>query len=144
MHRIVVGVDGSEGAQRALAWAVELAEQTGAEVEAVEAWELSYAWVDGYTPDLDRWTREVERAAEERLDRAVDAVRGGEGRYVQITKTVVEGPATRVLLDSSKDADLLVVGSRGRGGFTGLLLGSVGQACAHHARIPVVIIPPVD
>jgi nucleotide-binding universal stress UspA family protein len=63
----------------------------------------------------------------------------GEGSDVPVEPSAVEGPAAAVLTDSARDADLLVVGSRGHGGFTGLLLGSVGQQLAHHSPCPVVI-----
>jgi nucleotide-binding universal stress UspA family protein len=144
MERIVVGVDGSDGSVAALAWAVRLAEETGATLEAVQAWELSYAWIDGYTPHLERWADEAKAAAAGSLERVVKSAVGGRPRYVPITQTVLEGPAAAALIERSKDADLLVVGSRGHGGFTGLLLGSVGQQCTHHAHVPIVVVPPTE
>ena len=141
MERIVVGVDGSAGSLAALRWALELASETGAVLEVVNVWELSYAWIDGYVPDVDRWAAQAEAAAHGCLDGAVADVLGGKPCYVEITRTVVEGSPAKVLLDRAKDADALVVGSRGRGGFTGLLLGSVSQQCVHHARVPVVVVP---
>ncbi|HZQ58424.1 MAG TPA: universal stress protein [Acidimicrobiales bacterium] len=139
MRRIVVGVDGSPGSVAALSWAAGLAKETGAELDAVTAWELSYAWIDGYAPDIVRWAEEARRDAEERLGAAITAA--GVGAEVTVTRTVVEGATAQALLDASKDADLLVVGSRGRGGFAGLLLGSVSQQCVHHARVPVTVVP---
>jgi nucleotide-binding universal stress UspA family protein len=141
MERIVVGVDGSPGSAAALAWALKLADETGARLEAVRAWELSYSWIDGYLPDVERWTKEAKRAAEECLDGAVAAAIDDRPHSVEIVRTLVEGHAAGALLDRSTDADLLVVGDRGRGGFAGLLLGSVSQQCVHHARVPVVIVP---
>jgi len=135
----VVGVDGSPGSVAALSWAAGLAKETGAELDAVTAWELSYAWIDGYAPDIVRWAEEARRDAEERLGAAITAA--GVGAEVTVTRTVVEGATAQALLDASKDADLLVVGSRGRGGFAGLLLGSVSQQCVHHARVPVTVVP---
>ena len=141
MDRIVVGVDGSAGSSTALRWALKVASETGAAVEAVHAWEFSYAWIDGYAPDVDRWAAQAEEEAHACLDRAIAEVVGSRPCYVDVTRTVVEGSPTRALLDHSKDADLLVVGTRGRGGFTGLLLGSVSQQCVHHAHVPVVVVP---
>lgn len=142
MRRIVVGVDGSPGSVAALSWACGLASETGAEVEAVTAWELSYAWIDGYAPDILRWSEEARRDAEARLDNAIRAAAGS--AQVSVSRTVVEGPAVSALLDASKDADVLVVGSRGRGGFAGLLLGSISQQCVHHAHVPVTVVPQPD
>jgi len=145
MKRIVVGVDGSPGSIAALSWAVGIAAETGAEVDAVTVWELSYGWVEGgWAPDVGRWADEARRDAEARLDKAVAALPGGTGKDVAVTRTVLEGPVVQVLLDAAKSADMLVVGSRGRGGFAGLLLGSVSQQCVHHARVPVVVVPQPD
>jgi nucleotide-binding universal stress UspA family protein len=145
MKSIVVGVDGSPGSIAALSWAVGIAAETGAEVDAVTAWEFSYGWVEGgWAPNIERWADEARRDAAARLDNAIAALPGGTGEDVDVTRTVVEGPSAQVLLDASKRADMLVVGSRGRGGFAGLLLGSVSQQCVHHARVPVVVVPQPD
>ena len=141
MKRIVVGIDDSKGAAAALAWALRLAAETGADVEAIHSFEVPTSWVDGYAPDIERWTEQAATTAREDLDRVVDAALEGHPDYVEVLRTVVEGPAAMALLDHAKDADLLVVGSRGRGGFTGLLLGSVSQQVVHHARTPVVVVP---
>jgi len=141
MHRIVVGVDGSEGSDEALRWALRCATETRATVEAVNAWELSYEWVDGYFPHIERWCQEASRSARVILDAAVDRAVAGQAGSVGVSRTVVEGPAARVLIEEAKGADLLVVGSRGRGGFVGLLLGSVSEQCVQHACCPVVVVP---
>ena len=80
----------------------------------------------------------VHRAAEELLEKR--PARSSEGDGVEIERRVVEGAPGAVLVEESRGADLLVVGSRGHGGFAGLLLGSVSQQCAHHAECPVVIV----
>lgn len=134
-RRIVVGVDGSVPSKAALAWAVKQARLTGATVEAVIAWELPATY--GYpvpVPDMDYGGLAAEVLA--------DAIAGASspGEPVKIRSTVAEGSAARVLLDASAGAELLVVGSRGHGGFTEALLGSVGQHCVHHATCPVVVI----
>ena len=133
-HRIVVGVDGSAASKAALAWAAEQARLTGAVVEAVTAWEFPAAY--GYAAPAinvdweDLATKVVTSAIAE-----ITSQRGPEIRY-----QVVEGYAARVLVDRSADADLLVVGNRGHGGFVEALLGSTGQHCVHHATCPVVVI----
>ena len=134
-HRIVVGVDGSVPSKAALAWALRQARLTGAVVEAVTAWETPA--VTGYPMllvDVD-W----EALAAEALSGAIDDVTAG-GEPVKITSKVLQGNAAQVLLQESAEADLLVVGSRGHGGFVEALLGSTGQHCVHHASCPVVVI----
>ena len=142
MSTIVVGVDGSEGAREALRFALEEAKLRGSTVRAVHVWRYLPAGT-GYFEvglrDLDLDVGELQRAAEASLESSVAAV-AGENPGVEIEQRVVEGPAAGALVDESQDADLLVVGSRGHGGFTGLLLGSVSQQVANHAACPVVIV----
>jgi nucleotide-binding universal stress UspA family protein len=138
--RIVVGVDGSAAARRALKWALEEARLRHASVDVVHAWRMPYP--DGYPvrtftqpPAVD-----VEQEARHLLDAAVGSAAGtGATRVEPIL--VCDTPA-RALIDTAKGADMVVVGSRGRGGFTGLLLGSVSQKVLHHASCPVVVVPP--
>lgn len=139
-QRIVVGVDGSSSSKAALAWAVRQAEMTGATVEAVIAWHYpvmvgGYAW--GPVPALDDADFETiaARALSAAIAETVDPT-----STVKVSTTVREANAAQVLLETAQGADLLVVGSRGHGGFTGALLGSVSQHCAHHASCPIVII----
>jgi nucleotide-binding universal stress UspA family protein len=73
------------------------------------------------------------------LREAVEQVRS-DHPTVTVETAVIQGPPARVLVDLSADADLLVIGSRGRGGFSGLLLGSVSQQCVHHAHCPVTVV----
>jgi nucleotide-binding universal stress UspA family protein len=134
-RRIVVGVDGSVPSKAALAWALRQARLTGAVVEAVTAWE--FPSVTGYpvrVADVD-W----EGLATETLSDAIAGVTAG-GEPVKITAKVMKGNAAQVLLRESAGADLLVVGSRGHGGFVEALLGSTGQHCVQHATCPVVVI----
>ena len=139
MERIVVGVDGSEPSNRALRWALQEARLRGAAVQAVHAWTPPYVGVHPYTAPVLH-PAELERAARELLDHVVAETDAG-SPPVPIERHVVEGPAARVLLDASKGAALVVVGSRGRGGFAGLLLGSTSQQVCHHATCPVVVVP---
>jgi nucleotide-binding universal stress UspA family protein len=136
MAGIVVGVDGSEESKAALRWAVEEARLRGAPLRAVYAWSLPYVEGLGLAPTEDE-LESHERDGRGLLD-AVIAEVGSEG--VDIERAAVQGGPARVLVEAAEGADLLVVGSRGHGGFTGLLLGSVSQQCAHHATCPVVIV----
>jgi len=134
--RIVVGVDGSEPSKAALAWAIRQAMLTGSVVEAVMAWEppATYGYAFPAVDDAD-----FEKNAGQALAEAIaDVAEACES--VTIKATVVYGNAARALLDAAKGASLLVVGSRGHGGFVEALLGSVGQHCVHHATCPVVVV----
>jgi nucleotide-binding universal stress UspA family protein len=137
--RIVVGVDGSDGAAAALRWAVEEAELRQAALDAVTAWHIPYA---AGSPAIGLVIDpEEERAyAAEQLEEVIGTL--GARPRVQVNRVVVEGGAARALIEAASGADLLVVGSRGRGGFKGLLLGSVSQQCIHHAPCPVVVVRP--
>jgi nucleotide-binding universal stress UspA family protein len=140
-RRIVVGVDGSASSIEALQWAVRQAELTDAVVEAVIAWHFpvflggGYAWPSAGTPEATDFAGLAEKILAEAVASAV-----GDGERGPIAEVVREGTAARVLIDQADSADLLVVGSRGHGGFTEALLGSVSQHCVHHSRCPVVII----
>jgi nucleotide-binding universal stress UspA family protein len=134
--RIVVGVDGSPSSVQALRWALEQARLTGAPVCAVSAWALpaSPTWL-AVEEDADYW----EEGARTVLDDAIkDAT--GDAEALPVQREVVGGHPAKVLIDASTDAGLLVVGSRGHGGFTGLLLGSVSQHVVAHASCPVVVV----
>jgi nucleotide-binding universal stress UspA family protein len=139
-RRIVVGVDGSPGSAAALQWATRQAVLAGAEIEAVLAYSFGLAWIDVGSDWQPAFMESSTRKAREVLHEAV-AEALPEPRPVTVHQLVVEGEPAAVLLEISHDADLLVVGTRGRGGFAGLLLGSVSQRCAEHARCPVVVVP---
>ncbi|WIM97320.1 universal stress protein [Actinoplanes oblitus] len=141
-HRIVVGVDNSEGAAEALRWALAHARLTGATVEAVTAWQVPpmYAYAYGWTPTgID--DAGIIRYAEKTLTEIVEQAQAGDDQPVAVTTRVTEGPTARVLLAAGKGADLLVLGSRGNGAFAGMLLGSVSQHCVQHATCPTVVVP---
>jgi nucleotide-binding universal stress UspA family protein len=132
---VVVGVDGSAGAKAALRWALAEARLRNLPVRAVHAWPLGY--IGGNVKGYPYWGGH--RAAEDLLERAIADV-GTEAEGVEIERQVAQGPAAEVLVQAASPDDLLVVGSRGHGGFTGLLLGSVSQQCVHHAGCPVVVV----
>lgn len=135
--RIVVGVDGSAPSKLALRWAHHLAPAMGgAQIRAVIAWHspTTYGWA-GSVPEA--WDPDADAAR--CLTDAVDEVFSG-GRPLGMDLIVREGRAAKVLLEQSRGAALLIVGSRGRGGFPELLLGSVSLACAEHADCPVLVL----
>jgi nucleotide-binding universal stress UspA family protein len=142
MEKIVVGIDGSEQSKDALRFAVEEAEVHGARVLAVHAWMVPIPPVEPelVAPPIDypALVKELQEAAERLLDGVVDEVLG-KGNVVRVDRVAVEGPAPSALLDAAADADLIVVGSRGHGGFAKLLLGSVSEQVARHAPCPALI-----
>lgn len=138
MERIVVGVDGSDCSRRALQWAAAEARRRGAALDVVHAWHLpnagGYPYLAAYV-DFEVFAEDARGV----LDRAIASV--DLAGIPKVEPILVQDGAARALLDTAKGADLLIVGSRGRGGFAGLLLGSVSHQMAIHARCPVVIIP---
>ena len=138
--RIVVGVDGSSTARQALRWAVDEARVRSAALDVVSAWQLPYLGDFPYTSSvLDPSLMESE--AQKLLDDAVDSVDTTDLPQ-PVTRVLSSGGAAATLLDAAEGADLVVVGSRGLGGFKGLLLGSVSHQVAYHASCPVVVVPP--
>jgi nucleotide-binding universal stress UspA family protein len=139
---IVVGVDGSEEAQRALGFAAEEAGLRSAPLRAVHAWMVPpVAFTAAGYPAWPELLQDLEEAATRLLEQQVQTVLG-DGARVEVERVVREGQPTEVLVSEAEasGAQLLVVGSRGLGGFKGLLLGSVSQAVASHAPCPVTIV----
>jgi nucleotide-binding universal stress UspA family protein len=134
---VVVGIDGSPLSEAAVAFAFEAAARRGVPLVAVHAWRDLL--VDPTLAPLVDWD------AAEADEREVLAERlagwGGDYPDVAVRRLVVRDRPARALVDESRRAQLVVVGSRGRGGFTGLLLGSVSQALVHHAHCPVAVVP---
>ena len=168
MARIVVGVDASPGALRALSWAADEARLRLASLQVVHAYHAQALAAPLYFPSQEglpgpaaaaggrppeeekiealeqrtRFQEAVRRQAEDLLEELLEEVgEAVEGIDVQ-TSVVEDRSPAEALVELSDDADLLVVGSRGRGGFTTLLLGSVSHAAVLHALCPVVVIPP--
>jgi nucleotide-binding universal stress UspA family protein len=140
-RRIIVGIDGSAPSRCALDWAVDEAVQTGGEIDAVLAYGSGLAWID---VGSDAQAFIIEHSAERAnhvLHEVLDDVALPTEATVRIHPIVVEGEPARVLVEMAREADLLIVGTRGRGGFAGLLLGSVSQRCAEHSTCPVVVVP---
>ncbi|MBD0693405.1 universal stress protein [Streptomyces sp. CBMA123] len=136
--RIVVGVDGSPSSYAALRWAIRHATLIGGVVDAVGAWEppSRYGWS---APVVD--TSFDENLAQQRFADELDEVLGPD-RPVEVRERLVLGDPSDVLLQAARGAEVLVVGSHGRSGFTRALIGSVSMRCAQHATCPVVIIRP--
>ena len=134
-HRIVVGVDGSQPSQQALRWAAHLAATFGARLDAVTAWDFPASY--GWAPVPSDWDPASDMRKS--LDETVRAVFGDQPPAA-LRREVREGGAAKVLIEASQGATMLVVGSRGHGGFAGLLLGSVSANVAEHASCPVLII----
>jgi nucleotide-binding universal stress UspA family protein len=140
-RRFVVGVDGSDDARRALRWAIDEAEAADADLDVVHAWDLPVSIVPlPINPAYARHVDVLKRAASAIVDTDLAAVVAGRPDAVHIEKIVVRGSPAGALIETAKGADLLVVGSRGHGGFIGLLLGSVSSQCVHHAPCPVAVI----
>ncbi|MFE9454435.1 universal stress protein [Streptomyces sp. NPDC006739] len=134
--RVVVGVDGSQSSYEALRWAVRYAGLVGGTVEAVAVWELPglYGW-SGPAVDMDVDEEETRQKMSQELADVLGAEAAG-----SVRTRVVHGNAADVLLRAAEGAEVLVVGSRGRGGFARALLGSVSQHVSQHASCPVVIV----
>jgi nucleotide-binding universal stress UspA family protein len=140
--KIVVGVDGSEHSDRALAWAVEEAKLRNAPLRIVSVWHVPahIYGAPGFTPPIGP---DVDKAFRDAADEsATAAARIAEEAGVEAEVDVEHGQTVEKLLDAAEGADMLVVGSRGHGGFGGLMLGSVSAQCAHHAPCPIVIVRP--
>jgi nucleotide-binding universal stress UspA family protein len=135
---IVVGVDGSEPSKAALSWAREEALLRGCAVRVVYAWFAQPLLVTGAPLVAQDW-ESLRRSADDFLREFV-AAEIGEHEGVDVDGVAVHGSPADTLVKHAKGAQLLVVGSRGHGGFAGLLLGSVSQQCVHHAPCPVVIV----
>lgn len=139
---IVVGVDGSPGSEHAVRWAAEEARLRKARLRAVLAWESPVQVIGGsgwIMPDaamIEEYSAEMQQRLDEALAPLADELTG-----IDVERVTVHGPPAAVLIESAQEAIQLVVGTRGHGGFVGLLLGSVSQQCSSHAPCPVVIVP---
>ena len=139
--RIVVGVDGSSHSEEALRWALGQARLTGQPVEVVTSWSIPVSFGEGAGPLMGiDWRGDATRTLENSVANVVDSPDAD-----RVSQRAVEGHPAKVLVDAAADAALLVVGSRGRGGFTGMLLGSVSQHVVARAACPVVVVrAPAD
>lgn len=132
---IVVGIDGSESSLQALRWAAHLAAPTGAPIQVITTWQVPYAWAD------DGWISEwsPQDDAQKAQQQAVKQV-FGDAPPAGLSTRVESGSPAGTLIEAGKSAAMIVLGSRGHGGFSGLLLGSVSSAVAEHADCPVLVV----
>jgi nucleotide-binding universal stress UspA family protein len=158
MGTIVVGVDGSPGSDAALRWALDEARLRNASVRVVHSYETPQPSVADagiglaapaahavFSPDeLERFHETAEKEANGVIDSSLSRVAGDSGDSPKIERATRSGSPAQALIEEGREAELLVVGSRGRGGFVGLLLGSVSQQIAHHPPCPLVILPPPE
>jgi nucleotide-binding universal stress UspA family protein len=156
MGTILVGVDGSQGSDAALRWALDEARLRGSRLRVVHVFAPPQATFSDPAVGaagmpapvvLPREDEERVRAAAEEqargvIDDALDRVGAKGADRSEIERAVLPGAPAQTLIELARDAELLVLGTRGRGGFLGLLLGSVAQQIAHHPPCPVVILPP--
>ncbi|MDQ0261360.1 universal stress protein [Sinomonas atrocyanea] len=133
-YRIVVGVDGSPGSVLALEWALEEAKLRGGTIRVITAWHYPALGEAADTASDYETLKQAAARAQTKL------LAGAQAKGAPSSGEVIEGAPVQVLLEAAGDADLLVVGSRGHGGFRGLLLGSVSSQLVHHAPCPVTIV----
>lgn len=141
MQQIVVGLDGSPGSLTALRWAAAEARAHGATLRVIAAWHPSAvsslpAW--GVAEPVEEAMAELLRGLHETL--AAEGVVSDDA--LEVESAVIEGHPAAALIEAAADADLVVVGRRGHGGFAGALLGSISQHVIGHAPCPVVVVPP--
>ena len=137
LKRIVVGIDGHDESKTAVHWACALAAASGAALDVVHAWEYPYRTKDAVfgSPQAD-----MQRDATEFTESLIAGLSDADRAAISTTH-VLEGLTADVLVDTAKDADLVVVGSRGRGGVRSLLLGSVSRKVVQHASCTVAVVP---
>jgi nucleotide-binding universal stress UspA family protein len=141
MAGIVVGIDGSHHSTRALDWAIKEAALRQAPLTVLSVHQVIRGWTGPYAGPYPHDAELVEKtkaAAQEETDKALAAL---DGPRPEVTVVAVNGVPAEALLSASADADMIVVGSRGAGGFERLTMGSVGDQVARHAHCPVVIVP---
>lgn len=138
---VVVGADGSAAGEPALAFAFEEAALRRARLRVLHVWSHPAA---GRFGAVRPFAGDLESIAEEELRGVEKSMSACQSRFpgVEVVTEMVHGRPARILAGASARADLLVVGTRGRGGFTGLLLGSVSHALLHHAHSPLAVVPP--
>ena len=139
-RKIVVGVDGSPASLKAVLWAAHEAKLRNSEIEILHSWSMPFV-ADPLAMMPMMFPVEEMVSEADKIVSAAAAIITGVDSKIQVATRIERGAASEYLIAAGKSADLLVVGSRGHGGFAGLLLGSVAQQVANHATCPVVIVP---
>lgn len=139
VRKIVVGIDGSQSSIRALTWALREAKRHSAAVHVVHVWNIPQV-IDPLGIAIFAPFDDLAAAAQDLLKHVMETVASLVGD-TSVTTSVEQGSASQHLLDAASTADMVVVGRRGHGGFLGLLIGSVAEQIAHHAKCPAVIVP---
>lgn len=142
--KVVVGVDGSDSSRRALRFALRHALLTGSSVEVVNSWEVPLPQdAESLAADAEAMHEEVfDRQSEEIVAGVLAEVVDDQTEDLDISAVRMQDDPVEALTRASRDADLIVVGSRGRGGVRGLIMGSTSQGVLHHAKVPVAVLPP--
>ncbi|HXZ63782.1 MAG TPA: universal stress protein [Streptosporangiaceae bacterium] len=142
MSGVIVGIDGSHHSSRALDWAMSEAALRNAELTVITVHSVPASPWSGrpvtFPSDADT-VDQIRKSAQDAVNKAADALGDHQPKSVQVL--AANGFPAKILVDTSASADLLVVGSRGGGGFGTLLLGSVASQVVHHAKCPVVVVP---
>jgi nucleotide-binding universal stress UspA family protein len=138
---ILVGIDGSPSARRALVWALEEGAVRGAVVEVLHAWQTPLMVLPVGMPVIAPGAEDQAIEAKELVEREIEQALSATTARPEVRCVAVEGGACSTLVDHAKGADLLVVGSHGSGALAELFLGSVSLHCVRHAGVPVVVVP---
>jgi nucleotide-binding universal stress UspA family protein len=136
---VLVGVDGSAGSHKALAWAADEAADHEADLVVLNVWEHTLLPPAGSVSVSEKYVPDPSQRTAEDLLEEIKAVLGDDPP-VLVQPRVKQGSPAKVLIEESSEADLLVVGTRGHGGFRGLVLGSVSQHVAAYAKCPVTVV----
>jgi nucleotide-binding universal stress UspA family protein len=142
MSDVIVGIDGSHNSSQALDWAMKEAALRGADLTVITVNSVPMAYWSRQPAPLpgdDAKVEEIRHAAQDAVDKAAAALGDQQPKSVKVA--AVNGFPAQVLIETSRGADLMVVGSRGGGGFGELFLGSICSQVVHHAKCPVVVVP---
>ena len=140
MPGVLVGVDGSGHSQRALEWAAKEAAIRHTSLTVLAVHQAVHGWSGTlYFPDDDAQIQKIAEAAKAETDKVIAGL--GDSRPESVTVRAVHGYPAEELINAGADADMIVLGSRGAGGWSAQLIGSVASKVSHHATVPVLIIP---